>query len=411
MDGGGGGVDGGAPTDAPRMVFDVGPRPDAGPQPPCNPTDGIECDGDWADRCTPACAATECCSPQIALARMSGGRPASPFVCVARDAAGNCPAADLWVDDSRITGAYRVEWRHFAADDCAIAEGCVAAEGWRRLLYFDTWTPNTGTADMYLGRPSGADSTHFEYSDCHMHYHFNTYAEYELLGGDGSVAATGHKQAFCLLDYYRYPGTDETGAYYTCENQGIGRDWQDVYDSSLDCQWVDVTDVAPGEYSLHIAINTERILLESDYTNNEVRVPVVIPPDDSSMDVTTACPGEVEGGDRDCGWTRLGAYTCTPGAMVTLGCSAACSLGSCTGDTVLRICDAANDPNCVARYGLGSNDDSGCGSGACGSGGDCCSQAMVTCPAGGRIVAFAGPYRTSGSATCTAAATGATPAP
>ncbi len=258
---------------------------DAGPPPPrdgggvcippeplraggCNDTDGIECDGDWSAECTPACSASQCCSPQR-------GR----FMCVDRDASGNCPAADLWVDGDRITGRYRIERDTFSPTSCEIVEGCVMAPGARRLLRFDTWTPNTGTADMFLGSPSAPRTRdHFEYSDCHRHFHFNSYAEYELLTPDRMcVVATGHKQAFCLLDYYAYPGTDDRGARYTCSFQGIQRDWQDVYSAGLDCQFVDITDVAPGEYVLRIRINTDHILYETDYANNEIFIPVTIP--------------------------------------------------------------------------------------------------------------------------------------
>src|SRR5689334_2596694 len=48
----------GGPTDAgtrPDAHFDAGPVPEG-----CDPVSGIECDGDWSDRCTPACAASQC---------------------------------------------------------------------------------------------------------------------------------------------------------------------------------------------------------------------------------------------------------------------------------------------------------------------------------------------------------------
>jgi hypothetical protein len=266
-------IDAGTVDGGPVCVPPAGPSP----YPGCNPTLGIHCDGNWAGRCTPACTATECCSPQ-------GNR----FRCVPKNTDGTCPAADLWVDSTRLSPY--IERRTFNSTSCEIVEGCVGGTGQRRLLRFDTWTPNTGGADMYLGNPSG--SSYFEYSSCHMHYHFNTYAQYELLTSDQMcVAATGHKQAFCLLDYYNYPcdsnGTNPDPAIpdcsringgYTCSNQGIRRDAQDVYDGALDCQWIDITDVPPGDYVIRVRINTEHILNEASYANNEVRVPVTIPP-------------------------------------------------------------------------------------------------------------------------------------
>ena len=70
-------------------------------------------------------------------------------------------------------------------------------------------------------------------------------------------------------------------AKYTCSNQGISVGWSDVYDASLDCQWIDVTGVAPGQYLLRVTINGgpngAHVFAESDYTDNVATVPVTIP--------------------------------------------------------------------------------------------------------------------------------------
>jgi hypothetical protein len=241
-----------------------------------------------------------------------------------------------------------------------------------------------------------------------MHYHFNTYAKYELLTSDEScVAAVGHKQAFCLLDYYDYPcdptGTDPSvpdcrriAGGYTCSNMGIRRDAQDVYDASLDCQWIDITDVDPGDYVIRVRINTNHLLNESNYDNNEIRVPVTIPPP-AAVDVTAACGARTRSATRDCGWRLEGRHTCTAGARVRVGCSAACTLGSCTGDSILRVCDVSVGNDCTAGVELASNDDSGCAMG------DLCSQLSFTCPAGGAYNVFRGSYDTGAASTCTVA--------
>lgn len=372
---------------------DAGTSPDAGPRadtggvvpPGCNEAGGgVECDGDWAGRCTPACAAGECCSPQ-----------AGRFTCVATNADGTCPAADIFLDTTRIDGDYAVEWRYFAPDDCSLIEGCVDAPGWRRLLRFDTWTPNIGGADLHLGATpaDGMVTELYDWSACHGHHHFNTYAAYELLASDGSVAAEGHKQAFCLLDFYRYPGTDGRGGFYNCNFQGIQRDWQDVYDRDLDCQWVDVTDVAPGTYSLHVELNGEHLLNEEDYSNNDAMVSVVIPP--PATDITAACTWSGDRGlGRDCGWSVLETRACTPGAMVSLACSAACGSGSCTGDTLLRVCETSAGLACAGAATLGTNDDSGCAAR------DLCSRVNVTCPPSGSVQIFTAPFAPGDAVTC-----------
>jgi hypothetical protein len=167
------------------------------------------------------------------------------------------------------------------ANYCALLEGCVGGTGVRKVLRFDTQTPNDGSRDLVMGVPSNHPDL-FHYSACHDHYHFDGYAEYELLDSQGETAASGHKQAFCLLDWnsWAWPGDFEK---YTCSNQGISAGWRDVYGSYLDCQWIDITDVAPGQYTLRISVNPPRDdttvapLIERDYDDNVLEMPVTVP--------------------------------------------------------------------------------------------------------------------------------------
>jgi hypothetical protein len=144
----------------------------------------------------------------------------------------------------------------------------------RKLLRFSTRTPNVGTADLRLGDPRAGGP--FVYSACHQHYHFIGYANYRLIGGGGQTVATGHKQAFCLLDLD--PNSANAGEpKYHCLNQGISAGWADVYDRYLDCQWVDITGVAPGTYTLEVSINPGQTIRESNYGNNVARTTVTVP--------------------------------------------------------------------------------------------------------------------------------------
>jgi hypothetical protein len=69
----------------------------------------------------------------------------------------------------------------------------------------------------------------------------------------------------------------QTSPRYTCTNQGISAGWADTYVSTLDCQWVDVTNVPAGNYFLEITVNPDQILLESNYSNNTSTIPVTLP--------------------------------------------------------------------------------------------------------------------------------------
>jgi hypothetical protein len=165
----------------------------------------------------------------------------------------------------------------FAADDCAVTEGCVGASGRRRLLRFATVTANLGSGDLIVGMPPppGESNDVFQWSPCHMHHHVANYASYELLDQAGTTVITGRKQAFCLEDVEQVqPGAPATG--YSCGDQGISRGWADVYSRYLPCQWIDVTGVPLGNYTLRVVVNPLHTLPESDTTNNVFTVGVTI---------------------------------------------------------------------------------------------------------------------------------------
>ncbi len=189
-----------------------------------------------------------------------------------------CVFADIWVEPNRLAASLEIEWKDIAEDSCELIEGCVGASGQRRLLRFDTQTPNTGDGDLFLGNPEAAGNPHFVWSDCHGHYHFDSYAEYSLLDPEGNSVAPGHKQAFCLMDLEPWsPGVGFGDAVYHCGYQGISAGFSDVYDSYLDCQFIDVTDVPGGTYRLRIELNTQKFLAETDYDNNAQEVMVFLP--------------------------------------------------------------------------------------------------------------------------------------
>jgi hypothetical protein len=189
-----------------------------------------------------------------------------------------CDAPDLIVDPTFLAPLFA---DIFMTDTtCEVLEGCVGGLGWRRVMLFTTATPNIGSRDLALGVAANLPEL-FHYSECHDHYHFDEFARYQLRDGD-SVIATGHKQAFCLLDTTSWAWPLALGQF-DCANQGVSRGFSDFYESGLPCQWVDITDTPPGQYTLRISLNQPRpghaipALNERDYTNNVIDVPVVIP--------------------------------------------------------------------------------------------------------------------------------------
>jgi len=188
---------------------------------------------------------------------------------------GNLP--DLGVDSNDLQQSLLIETQNFGGDSCAVVEGCVDGTGQRKLLRFNTTTPNYGPGDVFLGNPVG--NPEFVYSSCHRHYHFTEYADYRLLDMGGNIVARGHKQAFCLVDLWHPPGMggDARPQFPDCGFQGISAGWADVYHRGLDCQWIDITGVPSGRYVLEVQINPAHVIQEHNYENNVGRAEVTVP--------------------------------------------------------------------------------------------------------------------------------------
>lgn len=63
---------------------------------------------------------------------------------------------------------------------------------------------------------------------------------------------------------------------FDCVHQGIGEGWSDLYHKWLDCQWIDVTDVPNGDYTLSLTVNENRVFREVSYENNNAMLPVTV---------------------------------------------------------------------------------------------------------------------------------------
>lgn len=184
---------------------------------------------------------------------------------------------DLIPDPYYIQAATYVQKMHMYNLRCAAEENCLASSAYsgnvrdydmRVLLRFPQRVKNQGTADFLPSRPRYS----WEWHSCHRHYHsMDEFSHYDLL--DASThrrVAEGHKASFCLEDtscdygYYRR---------YACtaHSQGLSPGCYDTYNADIDCQWIDITDVKPGNYILKVAVNPSYLVPESDYGNNVVR--------------------------------------------------------------------------------------------------------------------------------------------
>src|SRR5262249_15392064 len=112
----------------------------------------------------------------------------------------------------------------------------------------------------------------------------------------GALAAVGLKVGFCVLDVFRWQSGAPNQAKYNCSNQGIQVGWGDLYDSTLDGQWIDTTGLPDGNYVIEVEPNPLGVIQESNYANNIIQVPITIgnasgPPFNDNFASAQSLPG------------------------------------------------------------------------------------------------------------------------
>lgn len=184
---------------------------------------------------------------------------------------------DLVPDPNYVQASTYIQRAHMYSLRCAAEEKCLSSTAYgpettdydvRVLLRFPQRVKNKGTADFMPNRPRHT----WEWHSCHQHYHsMDEFSHYDLLEvSTGRKVAEGHKASFCLEDTTCDFGHLKRYAC-TAHTQGLSPGCYDTYNADIDCQWIDITDIKPGNYILKLQVNPKFLVLESDFTNNVVR--------------------------------------------------------------------------------------------------------------------------------------------
>ncbi len=288
----------------------------------------------------------------------------------------NCLSGpDLMIDSLALASSISVGIQN-GNDVCLIGEGCLAGYGVRQILNFTTTIRNIGDQDYYIGAPTAGNSQ-FVYDQCHNHYHYVGYANYELYDINQQPMQSGFKNGFCVLDLMCFTGT----AKYGCNNMGISAGCADSYSSGLACQWLDITDIPNGQYTLVVKVNWDHSpdkagRIEQRYDNNVAYVCLNLTRNSSNTPTVTLTPGGCQkivdcAGDTfglavndcmgNCNGTRLSGdmdVDADQDSMdVTLYMDSIVNAIACvpcndlTGEGLLTVMDAARLQACVRNNG------------------------------------------------------------
>ena len=300
----------------------------------------------------PDCSGDEVCCPES----LSG---CSTSTCDLTCYSEEClTGPDLVVDQATLVNSIYTGTINVSEDDCYIEENCVTGSGIRDLIRFTTEIGNIGNADFYLG-PSGS-SDDWEWAPCHGHWHFEQYAQYALYSYEetspGQYDCTdqeiGHKNGWCVMDLADYTNDGTCQFQYGCSNMGISAGCSDIYNSGLDCQWLDITGIPDGEYILSVGTNVNMdhdLIHELNYDNNTANVRITLAGGNVSVgDIfdLNNCNGEVCEEEVDC------AGVCGGDAVLS-GCDNACNSTAVVDECGTCDSDASNDcvQDCAGTWG------------------------------------------------------------
>lgn len=207
--------------------------------------------------------------------------------------------------------------RPYGPVDAPVAKGCTpheaAEEGARRCLRFTNTVANLGEGALevrltfeegakavadsgrFVQRIDQSDGTHREepvagaqFHATHSHWHYEDFAGFELYryepdtGQRGELVRDQSESGFCFFDMglpeLDHNGTtppvyrDEANCFTQPEEDwvtGLSPGWYDMYWSSLDDQYIDISDLDDGVYELVTTADAQGSLIQTTRADDE----------------------------------------------------------------------------------------------------------------------------------------------
>ena len=256
----------------------------------------------------PAASADNTLLPDLRQAAVGcvAGYDGDPSLCTAWDV---CPVADASKPSGTCvtSGPIQAVRLRFTSSEENVGAGPLLLYGHRDSTGMPTMRVRQALQNGVHGPiPAGfADAQHatsattyYEPAPMHRHWHLLDFDRFQLRDTRGNVLVADRKNGFCLGDRYTVPGvggqpkagTPEGDlaavlADSTCKRripnaldvtQGISVGMGDNYDYTVDYQWLELTTVPSGTYTVVNTVNPNRTIMESDYSNNSSSIAVSV---------------------------------------------------------------------------------------------------------------------------------------
>jgi hypothetical protein len=270
----------------------------------------------------------------------------------------SCPTLDLTVSTPEIAQTDPIVARPTEDSElerCLVQRGCLrpTSSTDRQLLSFTLSVSNVGEADLVLG---AAGMTPGITSGCDGRWAIERFLRYQLIDAKGDAVVESYMSSICEAS-----PSSVFSAPFNCDFMGMwsgysqrytpiglvpemGPDGAEVY-AAHQCQWLDITGVPPGDYSLRVTVNPDGLFNELDQSNNRADdLQVVIPNFD---DITQPCGDPANplfgaGVYQECAWSpseeqvETGTTSCVADESIELVCYGCGKVRICDGEGPCR---------------------------------------------------------------------------
>src|SRR5271166_184040 len=178
----------------------------------------------------------------------------------------------------------------------------------QRMYYSNEGEAEKGYLERAHVEEAMRASMAYSNADGHHHWHLKSIAKYSLWNGDKTAeVAPSQKVGFCLEDSLHVEPTGPANPVYApfeppygrlCRRfepdatevfEGISPGWEDMYSREIAFQWVDVSDLAPGEYWLREDVDPEGLVKQTGAGSKSsyAAAPTVIPGFDAESETVS----------------------------------------------------------------------------------------------------------------------------